>query len=112
MSREYMALSCVSRRAARVTPMLALATALCLGAMVESAQPRGGTSAPGAANKYEGVKALSWNGLELHLWTVPSLGLIADKVVAPDKAATGWRRCEPSNGEQTSLEQCVGALGR
>ena len=112
MSREHMAWSCRSRRAARIAPMRALAIALCLGAMAQSAQPRGGSSAPGAANKYEGVKAVAWNGLELHLWTVPSLGLIAYKVVAPDDAATGWRRCEQSNGEHTSLEQCVGALGR
>ena len=112
MSSERTILTRVPRRPARAALALALTAALFLGAMAETAQARGGSSAPGAANKYEGVKTVAWNGLELHLWTVPSLGLIAYKVVAPDKAATGWRRCEQSNGAQTSVEQCVGALGR
>lgn len=86
------------------------AAALTVAAAVwlsSGAQAKSGAGGTARTSEPEGT--LSWNGVEIRLWSISGQGLHAYRIVAPANLATGWRYCESSQGRRPSIEQCIGA---
>jgi len=88
---------------------IALGALLCLGVPDLPAHAKGG-GGPMFANKFYGVKNLSWHGLQVAVWMLPS-GIHAYRISYPlgtPAGAEGWHFCENPAGDSASLDECIG----
>ena len=93
-------------RAGAAAAAFALSAALVCGPLVSGAQAR--STGYGAGNKFAGAQNISWNGMQISLWTVPGVGLHAYQIRGPANLASGWRYCENQFGVETTVAQCLG----